>query len=121
MKVTLGNFKRILRYGFGLKCPRCGEGALFQKRFKMFSHCPQCGLKFEREQGYFVGAMYLNYGATVFITFPGYFVLEVFTAIPFLINLAVWGAISAIFPVFFYPYSRSLWLNFDYLLNPKCD
>jgi Protein of unknown function (DUF983) len=24
--------------------------------------CPNCGLKFEREQGYFLGAMYISYG-----------------------------------------------------------
>ena len=27
--------------------------------------CPACGLKFEREPGYFVAAMYLSYGAAV--------------------------------------------------------
>lgn len=27
----------------------------------MFDNCPVCGLKFEREQGYFLGAMYVSY------------------------------------------------------------
>jgi len=27
----------------------------------MFERCPECGLKFEREQGYFLGAMYIGY------------------------------------------------------------
>jgi hypothetical protein len=28
----------------------------------MFQFCPECGLKFEREPGYFLGAMYIGYG-----------------------------------------------------------
>ena len=55
-------------------------------------------MKFEREHGYFVGAMYLNYGATVCIAFPGYFLFEAFTAIPFAFNLGGWGLFSALFP-----------------------
>ena len=117
MKITFGNFGKILRCGFRLKCPRCGEGALFQTFFTMFTHCRECNLKFERESGYFVGAMYLNYGATVLIAFPSYFLFETFTPIPFFLNLGVWTLFSAIFPVFFYRYSKSLWLNFDYVFS----
>ena len=29
---------------------------------KMHERCPTCGLKFEREPGYFLGAMYVSYG-----------------------------------------------------------
>ena len=28
----------------------------------MHECCPVCGLKFEREEGYFLGAMYISYG-----------------------------------------------------------
>jgi uncharacterized protein (DUF983 family) len=28
----------------------------------MHERCPECGLKFEREDGYFLGAMYISYG-----------------------------------------------------------
>jgi hypothetical protein len=28
----------------------------------MYERCPSCGLKYEREQGYFLGAMYIGYG-----------------------------------------------------------
>lgn len=28
----------------------------------MHERCPSCGLKFEREDGYFLGAMYIGYG-----------------------------------------------------------
>jgi drug/metabolite transporter (DMT)-like permease len=28
----------------------------------MYERCPACGLKYEREDGYFLGAMYIGYG-----------------------------------------------------------
>ncbi len=28
----------------------------------MYERCPVCNLKFEREEGYFLGAMYIGYG-----------------------------------------------------------
>ena len=31
----------------------------------MFECCPACGMKFEREQGYFLGAMYVSYGLSI--------------------------------------------------------
>lgn len=31
----------------------------------MNERCPACGLKFEREDGYFLGAMYIGYGLGV--------------------------------------------------------
>ena len=31
----------------------------------MYENCPVCGLKFEREQGYFVGALYVSYGLSI--------------------------------------------------------
>ena len=31
----------------------------------MFERCPVCGLKFEREQGYFLGAMYVSYALAI--------------------------------------------------------
>src|SRR5438128_9502553 len=48
------------------RCPRCREGAiyrgsLFRGWLSMYERCPVCNLKFEREQGYFVGAMYVSY------------------------------------------------------------
>jgi uncharacterized protein (DUF983 family) len=47
-------------------CPRCRTGSIFRKSVWLFpgmhERCPACGLKFEREDGYFLGAMYIGYG-----------------------------------------------------------
>ncbi len=111
--------RQILSDGMRLRCPRCGAGKMFLGMFKMRSECSSCHFRFEREAGYFVGAMYINYGMTVIIAFAGYFALDYFTAIPFLPNFILWGVFSALFPVFFFRYSRSLWLSFDCIFNPS--
>ena len=50
-------------------CPRCRTGRIFRKSIwlfpAMYERCPACGLKFEREDGYFLGAMYIGYGLGV--------------------------------------------------------
>jgi uncharacterized protein (DUF983 family) len=49
------------------KCPRCRVGDLFLgstysfKGQKMNDICPHCGLRFERELGYFYVAMFVSY------------------------------------------------------------
>lgn len=52
-------------------CPRCREGKMFKyplwnvtKFDQMHKYCPECGLRFEREPGFFIGAMYVSYGLT---------------------------------------------------------
>lgn len=56
---------------FNEKCPNCIKGQVFEKDkriFKipvMFSKCSVCYYKFEREPGYFIGAMYISYGFAV--------------------------------------------------------
>ena len=56
----------MLRGILGGLCPRCRAGRIFlgsMWRFPgMHDRCSVCGLKFEREQGYFLGAMYIGYG-----------------------------------------------------------
>jgi hypothetical protein len=85
----------------------------------MYSECPRCQLRYEREQGFFVGAIYLNYAATVLIAVPGYFVLDYFTGISLSHQLLLWGGFSIVFPLVFFRHSRSLWLGLVTLLSPE--
>jgi uncharacterized protein (DUF983 family) len=109
---------RMLSYGLRLKCPRCGVGALYAQPFKMLANCPDCSLKFEREQGYFVGAIYINYTATVAIAVPGFFLLDTFFGLTINQQLALWVPFAVIFPLIFFHHSRSLWLVLDHFFNP---
>jgi len=109
---------RLLFSGLLLKCPRCGLGPLFYGLFSMHSQCSNCSLGFEREQGYFVGAMYINYGATVIIAIPGYFILDYFLGISLAMQLALWIGFAISFPLLFFRHSRSFWLTLDHFFNP---
>ncbi|MGH7775285.1 MAG: DUF983 domain-containing protein, partial [Candidatus Binatia bacterium] len=84
---------------------------MFYGLFKMHPECPQCHLKYEREQGFFVGAIYLNYAATVAIMIPGYFLLDYYAGISLSQQLILWSAFSVFFPLLFFRHSRSLWLG----------
>src|SRR5579859_5964363 len=43
------------------RCPKCLKGKPFTALMTMRQRCPLCGHQFEREPGYFVGAMYASY------------------------------------------------------------
>ena len=118
---SLHRLFEIISAAVRLKCPKCKTGSLFLGLFKMHSECPHCHFKFEREHGFFVGAIYLNYAATVVIAMPGYFVLDYFTQITLTQQLVLWISFATLFPIFFFRYSRSLWLGLDYIFNPAED
>lgn len=54
------------------KCPNCEESDVFYKNQSFFSlpkmkdDCDKCNYHFDREPGYFLGAMYVSYGLAVF-------------------------------------------------------
>ena len=85
----------------------------------MYPDCVNCHLRFEREQGYFVGAIYINYAVTAIIVITGFFWLDYLVKPPLAWQLILWGAFGVIFPMFFFRYSRSLWLATDYIFNPE--
>ncbi len=107
----------MLLRGVRLRCPRCGDGRLFTGFFTMRDRCSQCGYAFEREQGYFVGAIYINYGATAVLGMAGFFVLDAYAGMTLTEQLVVWVTFAGVFPLWFFRYSRSLWLSLDYVLT----
>lgn len=117
--MDIGRVGRLLNRGIHLRCPRCGAGPLFRSFFSMYPNCPSCDLRFEREQGYFVGAIYVNYGATAIIMIAGFFWLDRFINLSLGQQLILWTLFGISFPLLFFRYSRSLWLSLDYIFNPE--
>lgn len=111
-------FLRALGRGARLTCPRCPE-PLFTGLFRMREKCPSCGYLIEREQGYFVGAIYVNYAITILICLGGYFLAEALLAPGLAAHLIVWGGLCVLIPLFSFRYSRAIWLNADYFLSRK--
>ena len=110
---------RIFRRGLRLECPRCGGARLFSGWFTMVPACPLCGLRYERAQGYFVGAIYINYAVTVTIMIGGGLLLWAYAGLSTARQLVLWVPFGALFPLWFFRYSRSLWLALEYTLNPE--
>jgi uncharacterized protein (DUF983 family) len=107
--------KLMLGRGLRMKCPRCGAGKLFHRWFRMVPDCPNCHLHFEREPGYWVGAVAIN---TTVVGFLFAIVLVVWSAatipdIPWVSILIAEIPLMAIGPAFFYPYSKTLWVAVD--------
>src|SRR5919109_4839522 len=84
----------MLSRGLRLCCPRCGARTLFRGWFAMHARCAVCHFRFEREQGYFLGAMYINYAFTVVIVLSGYFVLSRYTNLSLAQHLVLWIGVS---------------------------
>ena len=87
----------------------------------MNSYCFHCGLKFEREQGYFVGAIYVNYAVTAVACLAVPVALDVAIGVPLWTQLAIAFVIALLVPVVFFRYARSLWLGFDHLVTRADD
>ena len=91
---------------------------MFDGPFRMPSRCPVCDLRFEREAGYFVGAIYINYGLTVTIALAGHFTLDAWLGLPVAWQLGLWGTFVVVFPLWAFRYSKALWLCLDHLVDP---
>ncbi|MFM7060974.1 MAG: DUF983 domain-containing protein [Actinomycetes bacterium] len=106
---------RTMLWGTTLRCARCGSGHLFRRYFVMKPDCPRCGLHFEREQGYWTGALAFNIIATgglFTIIFVAVLALTL-PDIPVIPVLAVALPIMAFGPIVFYPFSKTIWVAVD--------
>lgn len=54
-----------LSRGFRMRCPRCGEGRIFESFFKENELCQHCGLKLEDRSGKTWAFMYVTTAAFV--------------------------------------------------------
>lgn len=105
------------------KCPRCRKGDLFANSmygFKtqvMHKECSYCGLRYEREPGYFYVAMFVSYALTtiqmIVIGVLTYWIINE-TDSPWIYMITIFTGIILLSP-FNYRYSRVILL---YWLTP---
>jgi hypothetical protein len=117
MKVTR---LKVVSRGLRNCCPNCGGSTLFRKGswFDLNKACPACGLQFERDEGFFIGSMSLNYGVTLVVFVTPVIVLAYKGVIGTTLATVLAGIGAIGFPVLFYRSSRSWWLMQYYLLFP---
>lgn len=86
----------------------------------MKRYCTGCGLEFEREPGYWVGAVTINttliFG-TFLVVFGG-LVLLTWPDVPWLTVFIVTAAANVLIPTMFYPTSKTLWLALEMGWHP---
>ena len=85
----------------------------------MHSGCDQCNLKYEREPGFFLGAIYFNYGLTSLVATIAYPVARFGFGYPQTPTIVCIVSFILLFPVWFHRYARSLWLAFDFFVDPN--
>jgi uncharacterized protein (DUF983 family) len=108
----------ILLRGARLRCPDCGQASIYRSVFKIKHHCSECGLLFEREQGYFVGAIYINVVATEFLLLLIFGLsLLFFPASNRTVHITLY-VLAVLLPLIFFHHSRSLWLAIDHIIDP---
>ena len=115
----------ILSSIFGMTCPRCREGKLFEtgsfsfnRPFEMKDRCSNCNQNFMPEPGFYFGAMFISY------IIWGWF------SILLCLGLVFWGGwsvnaafgllifISLIFFVWLFRISRSIWIHINVKYQP---
>jgi uncharacterized protein (DUF983 family) len=112
----------MLRRGLRKRCPRCGGGDLYRTWFRMREWCPTCGMVFEREEGFFVGAYLINFAIVEVSLFV---VLMVFIAVlsqnsqaSLVLPLAIGAFLAIVVPLLTYPRSRTIWAAIVLAMNP---
>ncbi|MGZ3919796.1 MAG: DUF983 domain-containing protein [Bacteroidia bacterium] len=102
------------------KCPRCHHGRVFENNnpynlsngLKMKDSCSECHLKYEREPGFFYGALYVSYGLMSGIFIVWFFADRMWLHLEALnLALIVIGTMLVMFPLV-YRSARLIWLNF---------
>jgi uncharacterized protein (DUF983 family) len=108
---------QVIARALRLRCPRCGAQPLFAGVFTMREGCSACGLRYEREQGYFVGAIYVNYAVTVGLALGGVLLVDAMIGLSLPMQVGAAVVLAVLVPPLFFRYARSLWLAIDYLVT----
>lgn len=113
------SFGALLWRGLRKKCGVCGGGGLFHSWLQMKERCPTCGFKFEREDGFFLGAFVVNAAVTEF----GILIVLVASVAltlpdPPLYLLAAAMVAAIVVPILTYPFSKTVWSAIDLAMHP---
>lgn len=86
---------------------------MFGGLFRTLERCSSCRLKYEREPGYFLGSIYINYGITALLLTVTWITLRFGYGIESRWLVFGLAAFLVVFQMFFFRYARALWLALD--------
>ena len=118
MQVTQG---QIISRGLTNCCPNFGGKTLFKegKLFELDRSCRQCGLKLEKDEGFFLGAMALNYGVTCVFFLTPVAVLWYYGVVSGKVAIVLAMSLALLAPLAMYRSSRSWQLMIYYFFLPQ--
>jgi uncharacterized protein (DUF983 family) len=100
------------------RCPICFQGRVFTGWISMQQCCPVCGARFEREHGFFVGALYVAYWMSV-ATLSSLMALFWAAGAGSAYRSFLLAAIALIpLSVLIFRYSRTVWMHLWQVLAP---
>jgi uncharacterized protein (DUF983 family) len=106
------------------RCPRCRTGRIFRYSIyrgfpKMYERCSVCELKFEREPGYFLGAMYISYGLALLTIALIAVSLWAVTGW-WITKVTIWAVVLFLpFAPMITLFARVLWIYLDQTIDPE--
>lgn len=100
------------------RCPLCGQRGIFTNWWSLRDDCPRCGHRFEREEGYFLGAYAVNLIVAELLTVVVLVALFVLTDASWILIEAIVIPLAVGLPILFFPYSRTLWMAIDLMADP---
>lgn len=99
------------------RCPTCGQGEVFATKGKVFllkvpqmrESCTHCGRRYEKEPGYFTGAMFVSYGLCI-VEMTALILLFLLSALPKDWLIYAISALVFVLWTFNFRMSRLLWM-----------
>lgn len=91
---------------------------MFTAWFTMRTACPRCALRFEKEEGGYLGAMVLNFIAAMAL-WIAVLVIGLIATVP---DVPIWPLLAAscavliLAPLAFYPNSKAIWAAVEFLV-----
>jgi uncharacterized protein (DUF983 family) len=100
------------------RCPRCQSRKIFKSFYRLAESCPGCGLSLEKEDGWGLGAIPLNYSFTCTFWILPVGIMFLLGWMSLTLTLALAGGGAVLVPFLTYRYSKGLWVGIYYAALP---
>lgn len=106
---------RVVWRGLRRRCPLCASGDIFTSWFTLRNRCPRCNYPTNRQDDQWIGALGMNtiVSFTLLLGVIAVGFVVTYPDPPIAVLMAVALSVAVVFPVGFYPISKSLWSAID--------
>jgi uncharacterized protein (DUF983 family) len=114
-------FGRMLFRAVRRRCPRCGgRPSWFTGWFRRVDRCRTCGYRYERQDGFMVGAITINtiltFGAILVVLVVGMIVTYPEIAVVPIVTACL--VVAVLVPIVAFPFTYTIWGAIDLAMHP---